>query len=1224
MQPCFPSKAEKTTSRSGKRCAKGGTAHAGGPGTRALPLAAAARRRPYSADWPSMSSGMERAGSSGGTPAGADSAPLPASSRLGADPDDAGVDSERRDIEGLLRGLNRASGSKRVAAEADSKRPPAEPKRPENCLRKLMRREVEGRRGRGSSRSNSEECFRNVQLQTEYDTYDPVVASTFRLNFLRRRSRILELVGAEDVVFALSHSGICAAFSRESNKRLCFLNVKPDEVIRSLFYNKNNASLITVSVYSSDNYSSLKCRSTHLDHIRRGAPEQGLPLFGSECLRWPGFVEFDDVNGKVLTYSAQDRTYKVYDLRTYAQLYRIQEPGIQEVKVSPGIMLLILERRGDQQALRLLSIEDGESVVDFEYKLLPGRKVDFVEQFHEKLLVKQEGECLQITDVRSGETREVPRTESMAPAAFIFLYDNSMFLTFQQRAVSVWNFAGELVTQFQEQQLWHPDARTNNIYITAQQELIISYCQDEDTLWAQRDQAFTESPSPPTNTGAISVSNILTGALLARIQPDPHNELSQAALSDVTALFYNEERSEIYTGTRGGMVHVWARGGVPLRAVPKPRGGPFARGSPVGVPAGVVVVVGAMARVQSSTPGGGVDWQFRCCDGGCGRTYRRPAPLCTHVNHGMESDDPEVAAMHLAYATTFNPSVYLRCVPRDGCPRSGHHLFHGAQAAARAAICQFCSPPSPTAPPPGVALPASAAGVRALPRQHAPAAASAAHDAALAATARWCATSDVCRKMPRTPLRGTAVGVCPAARPVLFPLLDRTLAYADRFPPTDDRSYGAEGAVCVFAGLLLRPYPSSSPAVVRKLAERRVRLWEAGDAVRAGVSVCGMQQMWRESRDGSELHNYHMEAGELPTTTSRSARRRKRRRCARARAAAAEAAEGGADAAADGVPPAVVDAHRRAAKLTAVQELRRARQAMDTADLGMVSDAAAALPALDALHPPPAATGPEYSPPEEPPDLQRAPPSWGDNADEVMRFSADALAFGQEGVSGSNTHDSAQKAPATERWATSERTAMALGSQPTQTDVEQSGAGLGEPLATIHEDEHGQEEEEEEEEEKEEEEEEGPITVGGVREWHNDYEMRRGIQQIKNKRFTKSTNTCQPCQGSSAPRTVLVDNRYYQRGANAPRPGQRGANAPRPGQRGANAPRPGQRGANAPRPGQRGANAPRAAQRGANAPRAAQRGANARRAAQRGANAPRAALAPRAAHVGDSCSPAYL
>eukprot|EP00873_Tetraselmis_striata_P006904 jgi/Tetstr1/427168/TSEL_017356.t1 len=308
-----------------------------------------------------------------------------------------------------------------------------------------------------------------------------------------------------------------------------------------------------------------------------------------------------------------------------------------------------------------------------------------------------------------------------------------------------------------------------------------------------------------------------------------------------------------------------------------------------------------MARVQSSTPGGGVDWQFQCCDGSCRRTYQRPAPMCTHVNHGMESDDPTVAAMHLAYAATFDPSVYICAVLASG----------------------RCS-----------------AGTR--------------------------------RLLPQPPMM-------PPSRLLLG---DRMLAYVDRFPPTDNRSYGAEDAVCVFAGLLLRPYPSSSPAVVRKLAERRVRLWEAGDAVRAGFSVCGMRQVWRESRDGSELHNYHFEAGELPAGTSRSARRRKRRRSARARAASAEAAEGGADDAADGVPPAVVDAHRRAAKLAAVQELRRARQAMDTADLGMVSDAAAGLLVLEALHPPPAPTDPEYSPAHESPDLRRAPPSWGGNADE--------------------------------------------------------------------------------------------------------------------------------------------------------------------------------------------------------------------------------------------------
>jgi hypothetical protein len=56
-------------------------------------------------------------------------------------------------------------------------------------------------------------------------------------------------------------------------------------------------------------------------------------LFESESLRWPGFVEFDDVNGKVLTYSAQDRIYKVFDLKNYTMLYSISDENVQEIKI---------------------------------------------------------------------------------------------------------------------------------------------------------------------------------------------------------------------------------------------------------------------------------------------------------------------------------------------------------------------------------------------------------------------------------------------------------------------------------------------------------------------------------------------------------------------------------------------------------------------------------------------------------------------------------------------------------------------------------------------------------------------------------------------------------------------------------------------------------------------------------------------------------------------------
>ena len=149
-------------------------------------------------------------------------------------------------------------------------------------------------------------------LQEEYDTHDPKGPYSPVLPF--KRTKVIEIVAARDIVFALAHSGVCAAFSRgssahsypynkgiwsiinsffwviyeilflfldnagitqsllailnaETNERICFLNVSPDEVIRSLFYNKNNDSLITVSVYASDSFSSLKCRSTRIECV---------------------------------------------------------------------------------------------------------------------------------------------------------------------------------------------------------------------------------------------------------------------------------------------------------------------------------------------------------------------------------------------------------------------------------------------------------------------------------------------------------------------------------------------------------------------------------------------------------------------------------------------------------------------------------------------------------------------------------------------------------------------------------------------------------------------------------------------------------------------------------------------------------------------------------------------------------------------------------------------
>jgi hypothetical protein len=315
----------------------------------------------------------------------------------------------------------------------------------------------------------------------------------------------------------------------------------PDEVIRSLFYNKANRSLITVSVYRDDNFSSLKCRTTPIEYIRRGQPDAGFALFESECLKWPGFVEFDDVNGKVLTYSVLDKAYRVWDMTNYEELYVMREPEIAEIKISPGIMLVIYNRVADHVPLKVVNIEDGATLRQFNHPLHRTRKIDFIEQFNEKLLVKQEGEPLQIIDVHTHSLVSVATTDFLTPAAFIFLYDKQLFLTFRNRYVHVWNFRGEMVTAFDDHTLWHPDTNTNNIYITSTQDYIVSYCRRSDT----------DSGAG----GGVHISSILTGKCVARLAdgaPLPE-------LQDVTSLFYNEERHELYIGNKQGILTVWAQ-----------------------------------------------------------------------------------------------------------------------------------------------------------------------------------------------------------------------------------------------------------------------------------------------------------------------------------------------------------------------------------------------------------------------------------------------------------------------------------------------------------------------------------------------------------------------------------------------------------------------------------------------------------------------------------------
>lgn len=74
---------------------------------------------------------------------------------------------------------------------------------------------------------------------------------------------------------------------------------------------------------------------------------------------------------------------------------------------------------------------------------------------------------------------EVSGTESITPTTIMFLSENQLYLTIRNSKLAVWNLDGEIVSSFEDLFLWHPDLDTNKIYITTDEDLIISYCKDD-------------------------------------------------------------------------------------------------------------------------------------------------------------------------------------------------------------------------------------------------------------------------------------------------------------------------------------------------------------------------------------------------------------------------------------------------------------------------------------------------------------------------------------------------------------------------------------------------------------------------------------------------------------------------------------------------------------------------------------------------------------------------
>ena len=365
------------------------------------------------------------------------------------------------------------------------------------------------------------EHYNNFTLRARIDTTTSRDQPSAPFRYFDAACPVVELACTHHVLFVLNKRGGCAAYHLPTQRLLRHVNVSEDDVMRSVFYNRHRNELITVSVHWHDTNSSLHCRSTPLAALIASPPLslahfalRSSPLLPNESLVYPGFVEFDDLNGIMLSYSRDQALYKLWRLSDYTVCWQRQggPQHIREVKTCPGMVLLVEARLGRLQRLSVVECESGVEVGRISHMMTSDDDTDceYIELFNHYVVIKERHQPLVILDLLqpAAQTRIAPFP---CPDAFIFLYERRLFLTFNGREVRRWHadkadeWSRDGGVGFEGQLLAYGGS-TSIVYVSAKQEVMVAYCKDDRSPGGESDG----------DAQCICISDIESGRLIGR------------------------------------------------------------------------------------------------------------------------------------------------------------------------------------------------------------------------------------------------------------------------------------------------------------------------------------------------------------------------------------------------------------------------------------------------------------------------------------------------------------------------------------------------------------------------------------------------------------------------------------------------------------------------------------------------------------------------------------
>ena len=76
----------------------------------------------------------------------------------------------------------------------------------------------------------------------------------------------------------------------------------------------------------------MKCRSIKISDLKKG-DVVGISVFKQFILEYPDFIEFDDLNGKIVTKHSSEKVFRVWNMADFSLCYVLKHEKLEEFKI---------------------------------------------------------------------------------------------------------------------------------------------------------------------------------------------------------------------------------------------------------------------------------------------------------------------------------------------------------------------------------------------------------------------------------------------------------------------------------------------------------------------------------------------------------------------------------------------------------------------------------------------------------------------------------------------------------------------------------------------------------------------------------------------------------------------------------------------------------------------------------------------------------------------------